>query len=230
MILKNHLNYSKKKTKLTSKLKKYNVEQIDKNQLTINGKGDHGIWKEAKILTDFSSPWDDKHIAKIEFKALHDSEKIFFLFKVYDSYTHSHPSEDKNDSINNSDRVELFFRRDTSLNPYYCLEIDSTSRIMDFKAYPNKLFDFNWDWPSTDIEVKSSIEVTHFSVEIAISKASLVKLGLLKDGKIETGIYRAKYNQQQNGTYEPTWITWVDPKTDTPNFHIASSFGSLTLE
>lgn len=188
------------------------------------------MWKEANSLTDFSSPWDVEPINKIEFKALHNSEKIFFLFKVDDSQTHIHPSEEKNDSINNSDRVELFFRTDASLNLYYCLEIDPTSRIMDFKAHPNKEFDFNWNWPSKEIEVKTSIEATHFTVEVAISIASLTKFSLLKDRKIETGIYRAKYNQQQDGTYEPTWITWVDPNTETPNFHTATSFGIVNLE
>jgi hypothetical protein len=211
-------------------VKTYKVNHIKENEITISGKGNHPMWKAANSLTDFSSPWDNKPIKKIEFKAIYNSEKVFFLFKVYDSQTHIHSSEDKNDSINNSDRVELFFRTNASLNPYYCLEIDPTSRIMDFKAEPNKQFDFNWNWPSKDLEVKSSIEKTHFIVEGAISIKSLTKFGLLKNGQIETGIYRAKYNQQQNGTYEPTWITWVNPNTETPNFHIATSFGILKLE
>lgn len=210
-------------------MKTYKVNNIKAKEFTVSGKGNHSMWNEANNLTDFYSPWDDKAVHKIEFKALHNLEKLFFLFKVYDSKTYSHSSENKNDSINNSDRVELFFRTDASLNPYYCLEIDPTSRIMDFKARPAKEFDFTWNWPSKDIKVKSSIEATHFSVEIAITKASLSKLGLLKEGGIETGIYRAKYNQQHDGAYEPTWITWVDPKTDTPNFHIPSSFGKLKL-
>lgn len=210
-------------------MKIYTVNRIKEKEIRLSGKGNHPIWKEANSLTDFSSPWVDKPITKIEFKALHDFEKIFFLFKVYDSQTHIQPSEDETDSINNSDRVELFFRKDASLIPYYCLEIDPTSRVMDFKALPNKKFDFNWNWPSKDIEVKSSIETNYFTVEIAINKTTLIELGLLKEGEIETGIYRAKYNKQQNGSYEPTWITWVDPKTDMPNFHIASSFGLLKL-
>lgn len=203
---------------------------IEEKEISISGKGNHPMWKEANCLTGFSSPWDKEEINKIEFKAIHNSEKIFFLFKVYDSQIHIDPSEDKNNSINNSDRVELFFRTDDSLNPYYCLEIDPTSRIMDFKALPKKDFDFNWNWPSEDIEVKSSIESTCFIVEGAISIESLTKFGLLKDGGIETGIYRAKYNKQLDDSFVPTWITWVNPNTETPNFHIASSFGIFKLE
>jgi hypothetical protein len=155
---------------------------------------------------------------------------LFFCFKVNDPEVHIDSRDNTVASINDSDRVELFFRSDKSLNPYYCLEIDPTSRIMDFMAHPNKQFDFDWNWPTNDIEVKSSIESAYFTVEIAISLDSLTKLGLLKEGKIEVAIYRAKYNKQENGNFEPTWITWVDPNTKNPNFHIASSFGVLKLE
>lgn len=131
-------------------------------------------------MVDFSSPWKQERIKKIVFKAFHNSEKIFFQFKVDDPQTHIHPSENKNDSINYSDRVELFFRNNASLNPYYCLEIDTTARIMDFKALPNRNFDFNWNWPSTEIEVKSTVNKTNFIVEIAISLKSLRDFNLGK--------------------------------------------------
>jgi NhaP-type Na+/H+ and K+/H+ antiporter len=211
-------------------LETYNVKSTKEKEISISGDGNHAIWKEANSLTKFSSPWDVEPVKKIEFKAIHNSEKIFFQFKVDDSETHIHSSEDKNESINSSDRVELFFKSDNSLNPYYCLEIDTTGRIMDFKAKPNREFDFNWNWPTQEIEVKSTIYKDYFIVEIAISIQSLKDLNLLKDGFIETGIYRAKYNQQQNNTFEPTWITWIDSKTETPDFHVFTSFGLLKLE
>ncbi|MFQ3180546.1 MAG: NhaP-type Na+/H+ and K+/H+ antiporter [Polaribacter sp.] len=208
----------------------YIVKSTKEKEITISGDGNHAIWNEANSLTNFSSPWDVEPVKKIEFKAIHNSEKIFFQFKVDDNETHIHPVEDKNESINNSDRVELFFKSDNSLNPYYCLEIDTTGRIMDFKAKPNKAFDYSWNWPTQQIEVKSTVHKDYFIVEVAISIRSLKDLNLLKDGFIETGVYRAKYNQQQNNTFEPTWITWIHPKTETPDFHIFTSFGLLKLE
>jgi hypothetical protein len=210
--------------------KNYKVNRIPDGQLIITGKANDEFWNQANKLIDFNSPWDTKEVKKIFFRALWDTENLFFCFKVEDSEVHIHQSNDTNDSINNSDRVELFFRSDDSMNPYYCLEIDPTPRIMDFIAKPGSNFNFNWNWPSEDIIVKSSIEKTCFTVEGAISIKSLIKLGLLKNGQIETGVYRAKYNKQNNGDYEPTWITWVNPMTETPNFHIASSFGILKLD
>lgn len=210
-------------------MKTYKVNSINNNAIIITGKGDDKVWEYANVLNNFVSPWDKKEIDKIEFKALYNTEYLFFCFKVFDSSVFIDTTDNTKASINNSDRVELFFRSDKSLNPYYCLEIDPKPRIMDFIAKPNKNFDFNWNWPTQDISVKSFKEDNCFTVEGSISLASLKEFNLLKEGKIETGIYRAKYNKQANGCYEPTWITWVDPQTKQPNFHTRSSFGVLKL-
>ncbi|WP_418603191.1 sugar-binding protein [Hwangdonia sp.] len=208
-------------------LKTYRVNSIKGNTLRLTGKGLDEAWEQAEVLTDFISPWDKRGVDKIEFRALYNTEHLFFCFKVFDAEIYVDSTDDTHHSINNSDRVELFFRADENLNPYYCLEIDPTPRIMDFIAKPNKDFDFYWNWPSEDINVKSNKEKNFFTVEGAISLASLKRFNLVKDGKIETGIYRAKYHKQADGNYEPTWITWVNPQTEEPNFHTPSSFGVL---
>ncbi|WP_413997891.1 sugar-binding protein [Flavobacterium sp. W1B] len=207
----------------------YEVNLIAKEQLNINGKGDSVLWKDAVVLSNFISPWDTETPSKIEFKALWDEKFLFFCFTVYDTQIHIDKKDNSKYSIGNSDRVELFFRPDNTLNPYYCLEIDTEARIMDFIAYPNKKFNYDWNWPKNDITVKSSKNGNSFTVEGAISIASLKKLHLIKENRIETGIYRAKYNATGANNFEPTWITWVNPNTETPNFHIASSFGVLRL-
>ena len=211
-------------------MKNYNVNRIEKNILQINGSGDHSFWNNAEILTDFISPWnDDMQLAKMEFRALWDTEYIFFCYTVYDTNLHIDRQDDSVDSIGESDRVEVFFRTDAALNPYYCLEIDPTPRIMDFKASPKKKFDFDWNWPKNDLIVKSKIKDDCFIVEIAITIQSLKNFDLIKDNSIEAGIYRAKYTKQENNLFEPTWISWVNPNTETPNFHVPDSFGNLTL-
>lgn len=208
-------------------MESYNVIQIEKNTLKINGKGNHPLWAKANNLTNFCSPWDSNKFINMQFKALWDTDMFFFCFEVNDPEVYIDTTDNSKSSINNSDRVELFFRINDSLNPYYCLEIDPSPRIMDFKAHPNKQFDFKWNWPSDDIEVKSSLNANGYVVEGAISILSLARLDLLKQGKMETGIYRAKYYKQTDGTYKPLWSTWINPDTTLPNFHIASSFGIL---
>jgi hypothetical protein len=210
--------------------KEYEVKLIEKKQLLISGKGDDPLWDSALVLTDFCSPWNDEKQSEIKFKALWDRENLFFNFTVLDATIHLEKSGASVESIGNSDRVELFFRPDDSLNPYYCLEIDTAARIMDFIAYPDKNFDFNWNWPKNDIEVKSSVNAESFTVEGAISIPSLQRFNLIKNNKIETGVFRAKYNQKEDLGFEPTWITWINPNTETPNFHIKSSFGNFILQ
>lgn len=212
------------------KPKEYSAVRISDNQLNINGKVNHSAWKKAKGLIDFCSPWDDEEVRKIEFKALWDASFLYCSFKVQDAEVYINKTDNIRDSINDSDRVELFLRSNKNLDPYYCLEIDPTARLMDFKAKPNKEFDFDWSWPKKDIMIKSDIQKDYFTVEIAISLVSLTQMDLLKDGKIEMGIYRAKYNKQENENYKPTWITWVNPNTKTPNFHTPTSFGIFKLE
>lgn len=145
-------------------MKNYNVNCIEMESLILTGKGDDPLWQKAELLTDFVSPWDNEKIEKIEFKALWDSKNLFFCFTVFDNVIHIDKTDNSFGSIGNSDRVELFFRTSASLNPYYCLEIDPTPRIMDFKAYPNKNFNFEWKWPINDITVKSQINSNNFTV------------------------------------------------------------------
>jgi hypothetical protein len=107
--------------------------------------------------------------------------------------------------------------------------MDTSARIMDFKAKPNKDFDFNWKWSKEDLEVISSKYENSFTVEGRISIASLKELNLIQNNTIETGVFRAKFSLTENLQYEPIWISWVDPNTPEPNFHIASSFGKFIL-
>ena len=210
--------------------KEYQVNRIEKNQLIISGKGNDPLWNKAAILTDFCSPWSNTKQSAMEFIALWDYENLFFNFTVFDSQIHLNKKDDSVESIGSSDRVELFFRPDNSLNPYYCLEIDTSARIMDFIAYPNKNFDFDWNWPKNDLVVKSSTNTDFYTVEGAISISSLNHFELIKNNTIETGIFRAKYTKKDNPIFEPTWMSWVNPNTPEPNFHCTDSFGNLILK
>lgn len=212
-------------------MKTYTIHKIAANSLNANGKVDHPLWAKADVLTDFLSPWEVVPSVGMEFRALHDGVNLYVSYKVKDGSLYIDKTDNSKKSVDNSDRVELFLRADDRLDPYYCLEIDPMARLQDFKAHPNRQFDFDWNWPKADLQISSNIQPTAFSVEVVISIASLEKLGLLqKDGRLEAGIYRAKYNLRANGQYAPTWMTWVDPQTATPNFHIASSFGELLFK
>ncbi|WP_428231556.1 carbohydrate-binding family 9-like protein [Flavobacterium sp.] len=209
--------------------KNYLVRFITINEKNNTDFSNLSFWKDANCLTDFSSPWKNNPVLKIEFRALYDHENFYFKFRVFDTDIYRDQKDNSFESIGNSDRVELFFRTNESLDPYYCLEIDTAGRIMDFKARPGKNFDFNWKWPKKDIAVQTSKDETSFVVSGRISIQSLKDLNLIHNNTIEAGVFRAKFSLVENLQYEPTWISWVDPNTETPNFHIASSFGKFVL-
>lgn len=215
---------------MSSDLKAYKVNFVKQNEKVNIENLDYDFWKKADCLTDFCSPWKTESFSKIEFRARWDLDFLYFNFQVYDSEIYIDRKDNSTDSICNSDRVELFFRKDEKLSPYYCLEMDVDTRILDFEAYPNWNFDYNWNWPKGHLEIFSFKNPNSFTVQGKISTASLKELNLIQDNTIEAGVYRAKFSQNENLEYEPTWISWINPNTEKPNFHIASSFGKFILE
>jgi hypothetical protein len=214
---------------MTPILNEYKVILIDKKLQNENVILDASLWEKANCLIDFSSPWKNEPIEKIEFRALYDADNLYFNFRVFDTNIYIDLKDGSVDSIGNSDRVELFFRANDSLNPYYCLEMDTAARIMDFEAKPNQVFNFNWNWPKENLKVIASKDEISFTVEGKISVASLKELNLIQNNIIEAGVFRAKFLKNANDSLDATWISWINPNTDTPNFHIASSFGKFKL-
>ena len=211
-------------------LKTYDVIRTKKSHFPIQESEKDSFWNQANLLTDFINPWAPNPDTGTIFRAVWDDTHLYFRFDVIDNSIHIDESHDDYESINVSDRVELFFRPNETLNPYYCLEIDSKARVMDFKARPQKMFDLNWHWPSSELVVNASSSNAGYYVEGALSIKSLKFLKLINKNCIETGVFRAKYYKQKDGRFEPSWITWIDPKTDAPNFHVPTSFGLLRLK
>jgi hypothetical protein len=53
----------------------------------------------------------------------------------------------------------------------------------------------------------------------------------LKAGTREffAGVYRAEFSRKPRGDVHFGWMSWVDPQTPKPDFHVASSFGVFEL-
>ena len=210
--------------------KKFKVNKIE-SEITIDGKGSSKYWNKANKIEEFSSPWVDNFDANTVFRALYSDNNFYFIFDVKDENIYIDKTDDSIESIGNSDRVEIFFKKDDNLNPYYCFEMDSETRMMDFKAFPNKNFEFDCNWPKGEIELKSHVTAEGYSLEGRISLESLNNFALIKDSIIQAGVYRAKFREIENSSNrEDIWMPWVNPNTDEPNFHISSSFGIFELE
>ena len=199
--------------------------------IDINGRGDHPAWQSATLLTDFYDPWEKKAPQNTSFKALHNDQYLYFLFEVETPNFFSIQSRNVQMEVAYSDRVELFFRQDEQMEPYYCLEMDYLGRLLANSAVPYRQMDYEWSWP-TGFQFIAYTEENFYAVEGKLSKDSLRQLKLLQNDRIQTGIFQAEYFKRSAEASEMStwWYAWVQPNTQAPDFHVPSAFGVLELQ
>jgi len=211
-------------------IKSYKVHRVSEGDISLTGDGNSIGWRQAACLDDFSYPWEKSRPRRTSFKAVHDERWVYFLFDVEDSNAYADTAMGNKLDVIDSARVEIFFRQDEQLSPYYCLEIDAVGRVLDYKGHHHRQFDFAWSWPANGLNVAARRSENEYTVEIAISKQSLHALGLLSGSLLQAGLFRAECTHTVNAREHMRWISWVKPAADTPDFHIPSSFGVLSLD
>lgn len=211
-------------------VKTYSVRSIGEQEITVNGMGDNPLWNSAVELTDFIYPWETDEPPFTSFKALHSKDWLYCLYKVKDDNINVLVKTNEKSEVVSSDRVEIFFRKNKKMRPYYGLELDPNARVFDYEAMYHRKFNSTWTWPAGQLIVKANKVKDGYTVEVAISKKSLKELELLKGNSIEAGIYRGDCIEITEDNSKIKWISWVRPDSPTPNFHIPSSFGMLKLE
>lgn len=214
----------------TDTLKAYQVKKLKGSEIKVTGKGDDPKWKEAVELTDFIYPWENEKPPFTSFKALHSDNWLYCLYKVEDNNINVFVKTNKKNEVVSSDRVEIFFRKDQQLSPYYGLELDPNARVYDYEANYHRNFNPSWSWPEGQLIVKANKYSGGYTVEVAVSKKSLKELSLLNGNKIEAGIFRGNCTEITEDNSKIKWISWVKPDSPTPDFHIPSAFGILILE
>ena len=176
----------------------------------------------------FSSPWSEEALPTTLFSAYHDGNSLYFRFMAFGPKPLVYIHDNNKLEVTKSERVELFFRSNEKMQPYYCLEMDPKGRILDYKANFYRQFDRNWQWPES-LNIQTKIEKQHYNLQGKISLSVLDKLGILKNNKIEVGVYRGHCIELKDSKAIIKWISWVDPKTKKPDFHVPSSFGVFIL-
>jgi hypothetical protein len=207
----------------------YEARYLPNARIAVDGVLDEPAWDKANVERGFCFPWKKQNAPPTEFRALCDDESLYFAFRVHDEdIVLAEPFAGKMDVVH-EDRVELFFARDEELKEYFCLEMDPHGRTLDYKAASYRKFDYPWSFPG--VRVAGKIVKQGYVVEGAIRLESLAALGLpsLKaGGRIKVAILRAEFSHGKDGVVED-WISWVDPRTKTPDFHVPSAFGYLKL-
>ncbi len=210
-------------------MKVYEVEKCDQ-PFEITGAGKNPVWEQAAILTDFQLPWNDEVAQPTTFRALWTDTHYYFFYDVIDLDIVTPGDGDDKRNVLPSDRIEIFFKSNGDMYPYYCLEMDPKGRVLDYIAEYYRETDFGWFWPDGELEVKAKIYSGGYRVEGRISLSSLRELGILDDNmQMETGLFRGDYYRVGAGKTAVRWISWIHPDSEKPDFHIPSAFGMLML-
>ncbi|MDF1825266.1 MAG: sugar-binding protein [Verrucomicrobiales bacterium] len=179
-------------------------------------------------LSDFSFPWKDCDCPGTEFKAVWNEERLLFSFEVCDYDLVLPPAADAGQGALASDRVELFFASSPDLQEsYYGAEMDPSGRVYDYAATFYRKIDPAWKFSSLQFE--GEIVEEGYRLQGSFSMAELQELNLLQGREIIAGVYRAEFSHGDEETVQD-WISWVDPGTEKPDFHVPSSFGKFVLE
>jgi hypothetical protein len=186
-------------------------------------------WSRAVCLSDFRFPWETRAPAPTEFRALHTEERLCFRFDcVEPDLVLGHGSTEK-ERVLGSSRVEIFMTPDLGLNPYFCLEMAPNGDAYGYRARTYREIDDDFQWRG--LELSSSIAGTRYTVAGSLPLATLRELGVLEPGahQLLAGIYRARFSHLPEGGVHRGWMSWLDPKTVKPDFHVPSSFGTFEL-
>lgn len=211
----------------------YDVIKLEQTPPT--EKYDATFWQQVPAIEgSFHYPWRDFAAPYTSFRAYHDADKFYFVFDVKDDDIIAPEQWDGESTVNNEDRVELFFAQDTltapekgKLKPYYAAEIDPRGRVHDYSAIYYRNYDHEWGFEG--LKTYAWINDAGYTVQGEIPLATLRDLNVLKeDGSLRAGVFRADYKNVE-GTVDKRWMSWVNPQTAKPDFHVDSAFGLFRL-
>jgi len=207
----------------------YIAKQINQ-EINIDGLDSEEVWANATLLGTFSYPWQNSSSPKTTFRAFHDSEYLNFIFHAVDGEIILKQTGDEEMDAVKSDRVEIFIKSEDDSMPYYSFEMDPQGRVFDSKGEFGKYIDQEYDFPRGGLSFKGKIDQNHYSLEGRLDLKILQELNLINsDNSLMIGLYRGEYFTV-DGKEKTHWISWVIPDSETPNFHIPSSFGKIILQ
>ena len=185
-------------------------------------------WDEVPQINDFSFPWNEKQAPYTSFQAFHNGLYLHFRFVADCNPTFVYEQVNHKLEVIKSERVEIFLRQNNQMSPYYCLEMDPKGRILDYYATHYRQFDYTWKWPE-NIHLQTNVEPKRYCLYGKISLAVMDRLGLLNNNRIEAGLFRAYCTKLEGDRADLEWISWVNPESEKPDFHIPSAFGTIQL-
>lgn len=227
----------------------YRVTWLSEADIRIDGRLDEADWKHAAREERFTLPWSQHVPPRTRFEAICDEEQLCFAFSVKDPDLFVLDTLRDKQDIGFEDRVEIFLSRDDGMRDYICLEMDPRGRVMDYRAAYYRKTDMKWRCPGLKIAGRQGDG--GYVVEGRLALDQLEKLGFprLRPGvRVRAALCRAEFSHDRTGRapdpqdsihhqgrrFEGTppledWMTWVDPHTKEPDFHVPAAMGWLVV-
>ena len=210
-------------------------------QLVVDSRLDEPVWQREKCkLSRFVSPWSDGNPPATTFRAAYDNHNLYFSFVVVDPDIVAVDDFAGERDVDDEDRVEVFFApypidiphtpEAYKLPPYYGFEIDPLGRVHDYEAHFYR--HLNSDWDSSTLDVSARITEDGYVVEASISLSELESMGVFVESQATAcvGLFRGQFSSTDDGESQVNWITWKNPGTSIPDFHLYNAFGLIQFE
>ncbi len=211
--------------------KTYVVERIGASTPRIDGVLGKGEWPADRWETGLTYPWREQAAPATAFCAVTDGSALAFAFRVMDEDVVIIEGARREESlVARGDRVELFCARDARLEEYYSIEIDPIGRVLDYRARFYRRFDDGWDCPGLEVAARQRSD--GYDVEGRISHDALREMGLVLSADAAPmliGVFRGEFSSRQGQPPHESWISWVRPRVEQPDFHVPSAFGCFQV-
>jgi chondroitin AC lyase len=205
---------------------RYEVQSVGPGEIVLDGKNEEESWRGIKRIVNFENSWNRSISPATSLQLCRDGEMLYFYFDVADEEVLLENDFSTERDVEKEDRVELFLSKDSGMKEYYCFEIDAKGRALTYAASHYRKMDYDWEAPE-GFEVRTTSHSEGYSVEGKIP-LSFIR-DLLSDGVLFLGAYRAEFSKDGAETVE-NWLTWVDPQTEAPDFHVPTSLGQVVFK
>ncbi len=206
------------------------------DKLELDGNLDDSVWQTVgDISGSFHYPWEEIEAPFTSFKAFHDKENLYFSFEVIDKDVVKIEEWNEDEStVDNEDRVELFFASTSVDKPdnyklpiYYATEVDPLGRAHDYSVEYYRKFDSKFNFENA--KYAAVVNDSGYTVEGMIPIKTFKELKLINpDNTMRAGVFRAEFSKKSDSDdLIMQWISWVNPKTIVPDFHVDSAFGEF---
>ena len=189
--------------------------------------------RQGVVSHDFKYPWSGNPPPRTSFEAVISGDRWHFTFDVEDQDIVTSPVWTGESTLDEEDRVEIFFARDPELGRYFCVEIDSLGRVHDYEAKFYRQFESGWqctglvtsaERTSAGYRVKGSIPL--------VTLSDLLGKPVGAGTTVNMGVFRAEFrgrDKSSHGGANDNWISWQLPRTKAPDFHVPSAFKHVKL-